>query len=480
MDVKKQSHIKLYLFIIFASSLIAHFLFFGQPRETVFDEVHFGKFISGYFTHEYFFDIHPPLGKLMISGVGYITGFEPGFSFAEIGQGFPDNAFLWLRLLPVLAGTLLPAIIFLLAIRLGLSSLASLAAGLFVVLENALLTQSRFMLLDPLLLLFGFSALLFYFIYETRSHDAKFLLPAGILAAMAVSVKWTGGTFWAIIMIVEVFKTVTNRWMVKNWTHYLISRAAFLIVIPGVIYFSIFALHFALLTKSGPGDAFMTPEFRKTLIGSADSINADLQPLNILQKFKELNFQMYKSNATLTATHPYSSKWYAWPLMIRPIYYWNGSAPPTGPGQASSPQVQSRIYLLGNPAVWWASTLAVFYLAVTALALILKALKNKTVLILWRANNLPVFLLGSWIINLLPFVGISRAMFSYHYFPALIFAIISLAYLVGQLSPKNQKRAFVALITASVAAFIFFAPLTYGLPLSEKMYNARVWLKTWR
>src|SRR3990167_5448529 len=192
---------KKYLIILIIASGLTHFVFFGHPKETVFDEVHFGKFISGYFTHEYFFDIHPPLGKLLISGVGYITGFEPGFSFAEIGQGFPDYAYLWLRLLPILAGVLLPLVIFLFALRLGLSSMASFAAGLFIVLENALLAQSRLMLLDPFLLLFGFSALLFYFIYETSSHDARFLLPAGIFAALAVSVKWTGATFLLIILI---------------------------------------------------------------------------------------------------------------------------------------------------------------------------------------------------------------------------------------------------------------------------------------
>ncbi len=31
----------------------------------VFDEVHFGKFISGYIRGTYFFDIHPPAGKLL-------------------------------------------------------------------------------------------------------------------------------------------------------------------------------------------------------------------------------------------------------------------------------------------------------------------------------------------------------------------------------------------------------------------------------
>src|ERR1051326_619189 len=84
-----------------------HFAWFGHPNMTVFDEVHFGKFISAYFTHEYYFDIHPPLGKLMLAGWGWLWGFKPGFSFANIGDVFPDNTYLALRFLPALAGALL-------------------------------------------------------------------------------------------------------------------------------------------------------------------------------------------------------------------------------------------------------------------------------------------------------------------------------------------------------------------------------------
>ena len=32
--------------------------------QVVFDEYHFGKFVNGYITGEYFFDVHRPLGKL--------------------------------------------------------------------------------------------------------------------------------------------------------------------------------------------------------------------------------------------------------------------------------------------------------------------------------------------------------------------------------------------------------------------------------
>src|SRR3990167_5284194 len=151
-----------YLLFVLALSVVTHFAFFGHPNETVFDEVHFGKFVSGYYTGEYYFDIHPPLGKLMIAGFAKLFDFEPEFNFAEIGKEFPDKKYLALRFLPILAGTLLPLVIFLIALRLGFSRMGAFAAGLLIIFDNALLTQSRLILLDPFLLLFGFTSLLFY------------------------------------------------------------------------------------------------------------------------------------------------------------------------------------------------------------------------------------------------------------------------------------------------------------------------------
>jgi len=451
---------RILLIILIIASISVHFAFFGHPNETVFDEVHFGKFISAYYTHQYSFDIHPPLGKLMIAGFGKLFNFQPEFSFAAIGDTFPDHGYLALRFLPTLAGTLLPIIIFFLALELGLKPLSSFVAGMLVALDTALLTQSRYILLDMFLLFAGFASLLFYFRYRNRGQIIN-LLWFGLLAGIATSIKWTGLTFLALAGIIEIVSIIKAR---AFGARRLASLVVYFAIIPFVLYLSVFVIHFSLLKNSGEGDAFMTPAFRATLAGTVEYNDPNIKPLNTWQKFIELNKEMYTANKTLTASHPYSSRWYTWPFMTRSIYYWNHTLPGTANDQ------EEKIYLIGNPLVWWGSTVALIYLIISWLGSLKSRIKNTNL-------DLPTIFILAYFLNLLPFIGIGRIMFLYHYFPALIFAILMLAYLVDQL--EKPKKTVIALIAIAAVLFVYFAPLSYGLAESQKSFNHHLWLSSW-
>lgn len=433
---------KKYLFIVLVLSLITRFAFFSHPAETVFDEVHFGKFVSGYFTGEYFFDIHPPLGKLMIAGVAKISGFQPGFSFETIGQKFSDDSYKWLRFLPKLAGALLPLVIFLIALELGISQKFAFLAGLFTVFENSILVQSRFILLDSFLLLFGFLSILFYLKYKDINYkqspiiNTRYLFLTGVFASLAASIKWTGFSFLAIILIFYLLKSFYINAYVVKWKS-LLKGFLLLIFIPLLIYFSIFAVHFSLLPNQGPGNAFHPTNFQET---------------NLFSKFIELNTELYQSNARLTATHPYTSQWYEWPFMTRSVFYWvEGGA---------------RIYFLGNPLIYWLSTIAVIYFLVNFF-------KN-------RKNFSYSLLVIGYLLNLLPFIFIGRVMFLYHYLTALVFAVLILAYLLDKAEFKHRKAAFNAILAGSIILFLFFSPLNYGFQIPDWYYKMTVWLPTWK
>jgi dolichyl-phosphate-mannose-protein mannosyltransferase len=170
-------------------------------------------------------------------------------------------------------------------------------------------------------------------------------------------------------------------------------------------------------------------------------------------KTVELNVEMYRSNQRLSATHPYGSLWFSWPFMERPIFYWV--------------QGNARIYLLGNPIVWWLSTAAVLVILINFLISGIRSMPRESRI-----------MAGAWFMNLLPFIGITRVMFLYHYFIALIWAILMLAFLVDR--SKHVKKTALAISVVALAIFVFFAPLSYGLPLSNAAYNARTWFTSWR
>lgn len=299
-----------------------------------------------------------------------------------------------------------------------------------------------------------------------------------IFGALAASIKWTGLTFLTLAGLFELYSLFRNSTSLLTWKislQGLFKIFIFFAVIPFTIYFSFFVIHFSLLPKSGPGDAFMDVRFQKGLEGNPNQNNPSLAPMNLWEKFIDLNKQMYLGNTRLTSTHPYGSKWYTWPFMSRSIYYWVKDSPATpsidstsslqaGSGQAGSGQ-SARIYYIGNPVIWWSSTIAVLVLFISYL--ISKMGRSFT----------STFLLVGYVLNLLPFLQIKRVMFLYHYAVALIFAILMLVYLFNK--EDRPTWALTCLVILAALSFIFFSPLSYGLNLSPDQYNLRVWFSSW-
>ena len=59
---------------LLAMTVATRFYRLDQPAWVCWDETHFGKMGSWYINRTFFFDVHPPLGKMFIGGVGYLTG----------------------------------------------------------------------------------------------------------------------------------------------------------------------------------------------------------------------------------------------------------------------------------------------------------------------------------------------------------------------------------------------------------------------
>lgn len=66
------------------------------PRS--WDETHFGKFANHYIHGQFYFDVHPPLGKMLIGLAGYLTGYRGEHEFKQPGQPFGDSHYYGMRL----------------------------------------------------------------------------------------------------------------------------------------------------------------------------------------------------------------------------------------------------------------------------------------------------------------------------------------------------------------------------------------------
>jgi dolichyl-phosphate-mannose-protein mannosyltransferase len=458
--------------IVTAAALITRLIFFGKPASVVFDETYFLKFIGLYWNGSYFFDVHPPFAKLLFVLFGYVTGITPSAEIGSIGTAI-DPALVLFRIVPLAAGILLPLIIYCICRNLSMGRIASVVAGIFVCLENTLVIQSRFVLIDIILITTGFASLLLYLIYRNRTAEGTLarlaLYGSAFLFACSVSTKWTGLFFIAPIVAYELWDVIKNKKERLMAVKRFALHACVYFLIPAALYISLFYVHFSLLPHSGPGDAFMSKRFQKTLVASKYSSDQSLSTPGFVEKFFELNIEMFQAHTRMTKTHTYSSKFYTWPLMTRPIYYWYQD-------EHTVPLTHSRIYLLGNPVLYWGGTLAVIML----LLMCIETLHSRKFKLLPHKPALLFVLIG-FSANFLPFIFIGRVMFIYHYATALVFSLIAFSLLLEYVASETRRLQLAVLIVLlSTATFAYFSPLTYGRPLNPAEYESRVWFKTWK
>jgi dolichyl-phosphate-mannose-protein mannosyltransferase len=90
------------------------------------DEAHFGKFASYYLRRMFYFDVHPPLGKMLVALGGWLARVDGSFEFPS-GTPYPEGFdYVGMRMFVAAFGTLAVPFTYLTAVQLRFGRYASL------------------------------------------------------------------------------------------------------------------------------------------------------------------------------------------------------------------------------------------------------------------------------------------------------------------------------------------------------------------
>lgn len=400
-----------------------------------FDEIYYPRssvqYLQGKRVQE---TTHPELGKLIMTAFIKVLGLRP---------------LVW-RMPGVLAGIIMLPGLYLLSRRLFFRRDTAVFITILFGLDFMRFTQTRVATIDSFSVMFIVLMYLFmarYFFTVVDSFDKKNLwklawpvLLSGIAFGLGAATKWTSlyaGLGLGILYFWKLYQLVLQGSGRRG--KIVIAAAACgwglvtFVLIPGFIYL---VSYYPLMQIYGAKD----------LIGFVVKRQAD----------------MYRYHSRLQATHPFSSSWWQWPLIMRPIWYYSG--------QPFLPQgVIGNIVNMGTPVIWW--------LGIPALVLTgWGAVKKQS-----RAAWFILIAFGS---QYIPWIGSPRKLvFLYHFFAAVPFMLMAIAWSIeDSLAGREKARRVTGFVLIGLAVVLFglFFPVLSGTAV-PKAYAANVlrWFKSW-
>ncbi|WP_276357841.1 phospholipid carrier-dependent glycosyltransferase [Cohnella caldifontis] len=396
-----------------------------------FDEIYHGRtayeFIQAMEPYE---NTHPPLGKVLLEFGIRLFGMTPyGWRFAA-----------------AVCGTLMVPVVYAAAKGMFGRTRYAFLAGLLLVLESFHFVQSRFANVD----VFGvtFTVVMYYAMYRYGETSWRrgfraglgWLALSGVFFGCAAAVKWNylyGGAGLAVLFVLSLLRHLRaarsegQRRTARRTALTLLAAAVFFVAVPAGIYTASY-MPFERATKANDG----------------------IKDLWQYQK------NMYDYHKGVKEVHPYSSKWYTWPLMLRPVWYYGGTDLAPGTGQS--------IAAIGNPLVWWGGLLAML----------------ASWWIGWRRRDRIVLTIAVMYLSFyVPWIVAPRSItFLYHYFPMVPLLIFSLVWMMRWWEEKYRGgRRFTAFaVTAAAALFLWFYPVLAGVTISREWMNIALrWLPSW-
>lgn len=435
---------------------------FSFRNSMYFDEIYHGRtayeFLNGLTTYE---TTHPPLGKIIISAGIALFGMNP---------------FGW-RIAGTLLGILMVPVIYLFGKMLTENTPAAVLTCVLFTFDFMHFTQTRIATIDVYITFFVLLMYFFMYCYCRKSfYDtplSKTLLPlgaCGVCMGLGIACKWTGiyaGAGLAVIFFAVLLRryreycyTKTSPDGASNGIEHAHIRKVFL---PHTVKTLCFCLVFFVII---PALIYLL-----SYLPFVDNTEEGL-----FARMLHNQTAMYSYHSTLEATHPYSSPWYEWPVIRRPVWYYSSIVS----GTYGAGGLREGISAFGNPLVWWPGIPAALFM-----------------LRLWtrKKDRTAAFLLIGYLAQYLPWFFVTRITFIYHYFPSVAFVTLMIAYSLLQLTgqsgtlphaetKKLPARGFLALTalygTAAFSLFLLFYPVLSGQTVDSSYVDHWLrWFSGW-
>ncbi len=167
--------------------------------------------------------------------------------------------------------------------------------------------------------------------------------------------------------------------------------------------------------------------------------------------FTGMQKQMWWYHTNLEAEHAYTSPWWSWPLLIRPVWFYTSS---------NDSGLVANIYAMGNPVVVWFGLLSIAYISFYSFRIKSKRLG---------------FVVLSYLMFFVPWAFSPRIMFFYHYLPSIPFLSMG----IGVFLRMRPKYIFVFFFLG-VLAFLYFYPHWTGIFVPRWINKSYYWIESWR
>jgi dolichyl-phosphate-mannose--protein O-mannosyl transferase len=426
----------------------------------VFDEVYFGNFSNFYIQSQFYYDIHPPLAKIVAFVFANMSEYDGSIDFNHCPDGkYPMPDYVMLRVTPALFSALCGPLIYLSVRFAKFSPASAAAAAVLTIFDTSLGTEGRHILSDGILHFFSVLhvAILFYTL-SLRNRSRGFIvwhILTGVSLGAACSCK---NTAWGLAALDGFCYVVDLAIYLKigifDYIFEIVIWGVSLAFLMVAVYILVFMIHFMLLPFAGPGTGYLIEEMKEQLIGnvgaSAGLWGRRLMGHGLVWRTMWLTWNMHSGNMGIQEFHDSMSFPQQWPICTGIMtYFWGREG--------------HEIRCLAN--------VFSYYFALIGVLLVWFGFRKKN----WIQG---IKFACGWSVCYFPFFLIPRVMYQYHYCIPLMLGAMAFAACLDLYIPTKWRMIVVAVvISLTVFGFWLWAPYTYGTRLHNR--KKAVWCNYW-